>query len=182
LAASPGASSILWHADPESGALRPAPPLEVAEELSRRFPYDEVNHQYFTMVYGILDTSRRVLTYVSAGHPHMVRIGRDGVSTAFSSTGPPVALIPSMLGPSIYEQKEISLEPGDRLYIYSDGIPEASNSNAEEFETDRVARTLSSVLDRDLEGSIAELLDRVWEWGDGQGPDDDVSVLAVAIE
>jgi len=158
-----------------------ATPVEVLHELARRFPYDDATHQYFTMVYGTLDMSRRHFTYVSAGHPPVIRIRHGAPAEFLTSTGPPVALLPSILGTATYEQVELELEPGDRLYLYSDGISEAQSPSGEELGEERVAEKLQPLLDHDLDASISSLLDWVWEWGGGTGPGDDVSVLAVEI-
>ncbi len=178
----PDASSVLWKVDTDSNELRVATPAEVATELSRQFPYDAETHQYFTMVYGVLDTDRRLFTLTSAGHPPVVHLRRGADPVLYGSTGAPIALIPPILATSKYEQSEIALEPGDRLYLYSDGIPEANRADEEEYGEERTAETLNAVLDLDLDESINLLLEKVWDWGGGEAPDDDVSVLAIEID
>jgi len=175
-------SSVLWADDPDNGQPRIATPVEVAEELSRRFPYDEETHQYFTMVYGTLDTSRRRFACVSAGHTPVVHLRRGGEPVFHGSTGPPVALIPPMLAPSRYGQVEIPLDPGDRLYLMSDGLPEANGPADEEFGMERIAETLRAAQDESLDQSLTTLLEKVWSWGGERAPDDDVSILAIEIE
>jgi serine/threonine protein phosphatase PrpC len=76
----------------------------------------------------------------------------------------------------------VSLDPGDRLYLFSDGIPEARNSDGEQYGEARTADALQSCMDRGLDESIDFLLTEVWDWGGGKGPDDDVSILAIEIE
>jgi serine phosphatase RsbU (regulator of sigma subunit) len=71
---------------------------------------------------------------------------------------------------------------GDRLYLVSDGIPEAHIPGDEEYGDERVAQLLLGCLDQDLDTSITRLLDEVWKWTGGTGPNDDVSILAVEIE
>ncbi len=172
-------SSILWTADPGTGEPRLATPVEVAGELSRRFPYDEENHQYFTMVYGVLDTARRVFTFVSAGHTPVIHLSGAAEPAFHGSTGPPIALLPPMVAPARYTQVELTLEPGDRLFLLSDGIPEAADPGGEELGIKRTGEILHSARDRSLEESLEVLLEGVWGWGEGRGPGDDVSILAV---
>ena len=174
-------SSALWRLDPGSDLPRVATPVEVLDELSRRFPYDDDTRQYFTLVYGILDTDRGRFTYASAGHPPVAHLRRGSVPSFHGSTGPPIALLPPIVGPSKFEQATIAVEPGDRLYLYSDAVPEALNPEGEQFGEERLAETLKSLPDEELDRSISVLLDRVWEWGGDKGPDDDVSVVAVDI-
>ena len=181
LGSAPDSSSVLW-VDDDAGGRRPATPVEVAAELSQRFTYDVETRQYFTMVYGVLDPGNRLFTYTSAGHPPIVRIRGREEAAIYSSTGPPIALLPAILGPSTYTQTEISLQPGDRLYLFSDGISEAHEPGGEEYGSERIAETLQAGLDLDLDESIASLLHRVREWGGGAGHCDDVSILAIEIE
>jgi sigma-B regulation protein RsbU (phosphoserine phosphatase) len=62
-------TSVLWKQEEESSAPTIASPVEVATELTRRFPFDPETSQYFTLVYGILSTSSPEFKYVCAGHP-----------------------------------------------------------------------------------------------------------------
>ena len=76
----------------------------------------------------------------------------------------------------------MTLEPGDRLYLLSDGIPEAHQPDGEEFGEERISSTLQGCFDMDLDASVTRLLDDVWGWMGGTGPGDDVSVLAIEID
>ncbi len=95
--------------------LRPACALE---QLNRSLIEADLPDQPFvTMVYGVLDTSAHTWTYCSGGHPHPMLI-RDGA--------PPVALDPTapLLGvfDLPFHDQEVSLQAGDRLVLYSDGV------------------------------------------------------------
>ena len=176
------ASSVLRSRVAGSDDLRVATPLEVANELVRQFPYNDETHQYFTMVYGTLDAENHLFTYISAGHPPIVHLRRGSDPVFYDSTGSPIALVPDFLGPRVFSQSKVRLEPGDRFYLYSDGIPEAMNSDQEEFEEERIGEILQGCLERDLDESIDNLLQEVWAWGGGKGPNDDVSILAIEID
>ena len=180
----PDSSSVLRTLRDGSGSCVTsiATPAEVARELSRRFPYNKETFQYFTMVYAILDMDRRLFTYVSAGHTPIFHLRRGSDPVLHTSTGSPIALVPADLAPSEYEESVVELKPGDRLYLLSDGIPEAHVSDGEEYGEGRISSTLQGCFDMDLDASIARLLDDVWYWMGGTGPGDDVSVLAIEIE
>ncbi len=180
----PDASSVLRTLRDGSGSceISLATPAEVARELSRRFPYDKETLQYFTMVYAILDMDRRLFTYVSAGHTPIFHLRRGSDPVLHTSTGSPIALVPAEIGPSDYEEKTVQLEPGDRLYLLSDGIPEAHLPGGEEFGEERISSTLQGCFDKDLDVTVTRLLDDVWDWMGGTGPGDDVSVLAIEID
>src|SRR5436309_2247599 len=69
----PDPSSVLVRGgddhDPAGTPWLPVPPAEVADELGRRFPFDQATSQYFTIIYGLLDVTTGAFEYVSAGHP-----------------------------------------------------------------------------------------------------------------
>ena len=180
----PDSSSVLRTLRDGSGSceISIATPAEVARELSRRFPYNKETLQYFTMVYAMLDMERRLFTYVSAGHTPIFHLRRGSDPVLHSSTGPPIALVPAEVGPSDYEEATVQLEPGDRLYFLSDGIPEAHLPGGEEYGEGRISSTLQGCFDEDLDATVTLLLDDVWGWMGGAGPGDDVSVLAIEIE
>jgi len=175
------ASSILWTGEPGEGGHRVASPLEVVEELSRRFPYDAETHQYFTMVYGVLDVAAGTFTHVSAGHTPVVHLHSRGEVSFHGSTGPPVALIPAQMATVAHSEEVLELEAGDRLYLMSDGIPEVLGPGDEEFGMERVGEVLDAARGEELEGSLIRLLGAVREWESGGGLCDDVSILGVEI-
>ena len=83
--------------------------------------------------------------------------------------------------PSKYTETSVRLDPGDRLYFYSDGIPEASDPQDEEFGDERLVQELERLRDRTLEESVSSLIEQVQEWSGSFGLEDDVSILAVEI-
>jgi sigma-B regulation protein RsbU (phosphoserine phosphatase) len=175
------ASSMLWRHDEGSSGPRIASPAEVAGELAQRFPFDEESRLYFTLLYGVLDLEQRELRYVSAGHPALVHLRRGSQPTYYGSSAPPIGLLPAELAPAEYEEVTVPLEEGDRLYGYSDGIPEAHDPGGEELGQERVAAELGRRGGRSLDESVASLLEYVQQWSGSRGLEDDVSVLAVEI-
>ena len=98
----------------------PMPPSEVADELSRRFPFDLATGQYFTIIYGLFDVITGEFQYVSAGHPGLAYVPATGPPRIIDVPGFPIGLAADP-----YESRSLRLEPGDRLYLYSDGVTEA---------------------------------------------------------
>jgi sigma-B regulation protein RsbU (phosphoserine phosphatase) len=70
---------------------------------------------------------------------------------------------------------------GDRLYFYSDGLPEVRNAGRESFRLPRVLSVLDQCRDVPIQESIRRLLRAVEEWCGPVSPQDDISVLAVEI-
>jgi len=78
-----------------------------------------------------------------------------------------------------YEDMELTLSPGDRLVLYSDGILETVNGEGEPFGLDRLRVAVDRHRDKPLSTSLKELLLSVDQWRGRAEPDDDVSILAL---
>ena len=66
-----------WHVTNEPPFYRIPSPAEVARELNQRFPVYAQSNQFFTFLYGILDTSDLSFTSTRAGHPGHVHLSTD---------------------------------------------------------------------------------------------------------
>jgi len=175
-------SSVLWITDPGSAESRIASPLEVMTELSKRFPYDMQTGQYFTMVYAVIDLENQRLTYASAGHEPMIIVGSGREAEFGKSTGQPIALVPAMIMKSTYEEQSIEICPGDRIYLYSDGIPEAHDAGGDQYGNERLTAKLAELLETDLDQGLPKVLETVRQWQGGPHFDDDVSILGVEVK
>jgi sigma-B regulation protein RsbU (phosphoserine phosphatase) len=83
-----------------------------------------------------MDCSRRELLYSNAGHPAPVLLRADGTLELLSEGGPLLGVTPV----ATFQSVRLTLEPGDTLLAFSDGLPECSNECDEEFETDRIVK------------------------------------------
>ena len=152
------------------------PPVEVADQLNRRFPMDAPSTQYFTFLYGILDVETWQFRHVSAGHPGPVLLRRDGETALLDASSFAIG----WFSDPHYEEMCTQLCPGDRLYFYSDGVTEARSDQGELFATNLI-QTLAQSRAASLEESLDILLDRVAAWHGDAAPDDDVSLVAIEI-
>ena len=168
-------SSILVRQGTD-GQVVVAAPAEVATHLNQLFQADEFSGLYFTMLYGVLHLPTGRLDYVSGGHPALVRVPAAGGPPEFhGAEGFPIAFVPEIE----YEQKSLQLAPGDRIYLYSDGVPEAMDKDQEPYGDEQMAACIESGRAAPLEESVARLLTAVENWCQPAGPLDDVSILGV---
>jgi sigma-B regulation protein RsbU (phosphoserine phosphatase) len=76
--------------------------------------------QYLTACYVRYYQRRKLLSFVSAGHPAPIHVDADGKSTVFAVESDPLGVFESVT----LDKREISLHPGDRFYLYTDGLIE----------------------------------------------------------
>jgi sigma-B regulation protein RsbU (phosphoserine phosphatase) len=168
-------SSILVRQGPD-GTIVVAQPAEVATQLNHLFQADEFSGLYFTMLYGVLHLPSGRLDYASGGHPALVRIPASGGPPEFhGAEGFPIAFVPEVE----YSQQSLQLEPGDRIYLYSDGVPEAMDKDQEAYGEEKMAACLDGGRGGPLETSVGTLLSAVETWCQPKGPLDDVTILGV---
>ena len=169
-------SLLVKPADNEVGTQIVAP-AEVAYELNNRFPMEDQGNLYFTMVYGVLDKQTQEFRFVSAGHPNVVHVpaGKKPklVETADMAIG--------WIEDTEFEEHSLQLEPGDRIYLYSDGVPEAMDHDLEEFGDDRMLESLTQTSKAPVKTSVETLFDAVHQWCVQKGAKDDVSILGIEI-
>ena len=167
-------SSILVRPG-EDGEPEIMPPAEVAAELNRRFPMEDQGNLYFTMCYGTLDLRDGTMRYVSAGHVPPVLV-RDGESPRLL---PAEGFAIGWMDDIDYDIEEITLQPGDRVLIFSDGVNEAMNEDLEEFGDDRMLQSIAGVADAPIDGAVADIRQTIEHWCRVNGPKDDVSILGI---
>jgi sigma-B regulation protein RsbU (phosphoserine phosphatase) len=149
-------------------------PARVADLLNRLFPFDTLTEQFATLMYGILDSSSGTFRYVSAGHPGPLHIPAAGEPTIVVSPGFPIGV-----EAETYCERSIQLGAGDRLYLYSDGLPDAMKASGDRFGDAGLLQSFGRSRDEPLAAGIATLLEDIEQWREGGIPQDDISILGV---
>ena len=132
-------------------------------------------NQFVTAFYGVLDASNQTLSYSNAGHNPPLLIDSKGESRFIERGGLPLG----MFKDTRYHEYYLSLEPGDLLVLYTDGVTEALNPAGEEFGRDRLAEAVKSALSLTAKELIARLEGEVLRWTDGLGASDDVTFFVI---
>ena len=170
-------SCLVTDAGSAPGRCSIVSPAEVARRLNAIYPMDPTEGQYFTLVYGILDTLTGHFKFVCAGHPGPMRVRRDGSAEIFDAPAIPIG----MMEDTEYTNAVLDLEPGDRLYLYSDGLTEETNAADEPFGRERLDATLKNGLSVTLERSVEALVRDVTTWRGHDECSDDITILGVEL-
>lgn len=169
-------SSFLRDRLLDQDGLRIVPPAEVARRLNDWFLANPAGEQYFTLLYGVLELRTQRLRFISAGHSGLIHCA-GSKPTLLRIPGFPIGCMEE----AEYEESHLQLRPGDRLFLYSDGVSDAANSAGELFGDERVLQSVESIASETIQQGTRHLLQTVLQWADGE-PQDDLSVLAVSIE
>lgn len=129
-------------------------PKEVFTRVNDRLCKGNEAGLFVTAWMGILDITTGKMTYVNAGHnPPMIR--HSGGEFTFLKSRPGLVLA-GMEGMQ-YRQAELTLAPGDRMFLYTDGVTEATNSKDELYGAERLAAYLNTHKEDSLTDTLTGL-------------------------
>jgi sigma-B regulation protein RsbU (phosphoserine phosphatase) len=156
----------------------PTAVLERIAAASRLFP----DGKYVTATSVRFDRTSTFLEYACAGHPPALFLRRDGSMAMLETTAP---LIHPALPEWRCEQRAVRMEPGDRLLLYTDGLPETRNGEGDEFGFERLvalARQLSAPdqsVETDRPPLLTTLRQQLADFAGGRPLEDDLTLALV---
>ena len=124
----------------------PDAPEVALRAANERLLTDAESDQFVTVFYGVLDPTSGVLTYANAGHNpgYILRANGTEPVTALPKTGVPLGILEDM----DWQRASVTLNCGDTLVLYTDGVNEAQDLVNAEFGDDRLCDTVRAHLDQ----------------------------------
>ena len=136
----------------QNHAMMGKSPKEVLECVNNQICSNNREQMFVTVWLGVLDITTGVITAANAGHEYPVwKKDANGVFELLKDKHGFV--VGGMAGVS-YREYEIAMQPGTKLFLYTDGVPEANNANNELFGNARMLAALNEAAD----GSVTEVL------------------------
>ena len=132
-------------------------------------------NQFVTAFYGILDATNRTLAYSNAGHNPPVLLDVNGDAHFEERGGVPLG----MFRDSRYYEYYATIDPGQMLVLYTDGVTEATNPAGEEYGRDRLVDAARRARDLPAREMIDFIHRDLMQWTDGLGATDDVTFFIV---
>ena len=131
-------------------------PSEILEKANKEICENNQAEMFVTVWLGILEISSGKMIASNAGHEYPV-IGHP--VTGFELIKDKHGFVIGGMEGMKYTDYELQFMPGDKLFVYTDGVPEATNANNELFGTDRMLEALNS----NKEASPEEMLENVYK-------------------
>lgn len=152
----------------------------VAEFLSfanRHLCEKRIEDSFVTAIIAVWDPNARTLTYSRAGHPPpLIRRARDNSVTPIEDgAGIPLGIFTD----APYSSAQITLQAGDLLLFYTDGIIETANPSRDLFGEDRLAQLLQST--NSAPQALTQIESALDAFAQGVPPSDDRTLLAVRV-
>lgn len=151
-------------------------PGGVLTEVNNILHEDNRNVMFVTVVYVVYDPETGTMTYANGGHCAPFIVHADGSATELPGTS---GLVLGVAADLEYAQRRASLEPGETLVMYSDGVSEARSPQGEEFGTERLERLFEERPPSSAEEANATILEAVTAFAGGRAQSDDITCLAL---
>ena len=151
-------------------------PGGVLSEVNDLLNQDNETAMFVTLLYAVYNPENGVMTYANGGHNPPVIVHADGSSTLLPMTGG-IAL---GVAPGFeYEQSTATLNPGETIVLYTDGVTEAMNGDGEEFGIDRLRGLFVGVPPRHPKEANKAILEAVSTFAGDTPQSDDITCLTL---
>jgi sigma-B regulation protein RsbU (phosphoserine phosphatase) len=160
------AFSIFTRTDPT--------PAELLRELNMTLAPKTAPTKFVTMVVGVLDPRTGIVDFANAGHVPPLHVSRSGVAQ-MKTTDMVVGLFPA----APYRNQQLTLDPGDSLVLFTDGVTEAENESEDQLGLDPIATLVSAFHGHRPDDVLSRIESYVLEFAGTAPANDDVTMFAM---
>ena len=166
-------SKILIRNSTEPGLA----PSKILEDVNKQLCENNTAGLFVTVWLGILTVSTGELIFANAGHEYPALKRAQGEYELLRAENcPPLSVMDDMT----FTDDTIKLRPGDDLFLYTDGFPEAKNPHGSRLGTDRMLSLLNTYSDFSPSEMLKTLGDKINEFDDTADLFDDVTMMRIS--
>jgi len=152
-------------------------PDALCEKLNALVSRNIAADRFITFFYAHLDGSSRRLSYANAGHNAPFVLHRDGSHRRLDTGGTVLGIFKKQS----FEAETVTLAPGDRVMLFTDGVTEAHDGDGEEFGDARLLEVLRNSRDADSRGSQENIFGAVGQFCRGNW-EDDATLIVLSVD
>ena len=142
----------------------------VLETVNRLICENNREEMFVTVWFAVVDLETGILTAANAGHEFPVLKKKDGNFELYKD---PHGLVIGGMDGMKYKEYEIKMEPGDKIFVYTDGVAEATNLDKELFGMERTVQALNKAMDQQPEEILKSVNEAIDEFvGEAEQFDD----------
>ena len=148
----------------------------IVSEINTTLCFNNDSNMFVTFFLGILDTATGELRYCNAGHNPPVLVKNNGHTAFFDITkGIPLGLYEDF----VFTEQSTTLESGETLFLYTDGLTEAENCKNELFSDQKLIETIKSATVQSPANLVRYVLESVKSHVNGNEQSDDLTMLGI---
>ena len=161
----------------KGAAISARQPGEVLAMVNSMLAEDNDPQMFVTVLYAVYDPATGSLTYSSGGHDTPLVVHRDGSSELLPLTG---GIVLGIMPELDFNEKCVTLAPGDTVICYTDGVTEAMNGDGEQFGIERLRQTFLETPPSDARDAVSKIFDAVSDFAGGTIQSDDITCLTLS--
>ena len=156
-------------------------PAQVLRLLNQQL-YDDIQEDMFvTIIYAILDPTNHVITLARAGH-EIPLLWKNGHVEPLKSPGMAIGIDSGELFDANIQEIAISLEAGDLLLLYTDGVTEAQNTQQQEFGRENLKNALCTSAESGAQKTVENIILHINRFKGDAAAYDDITLIAIQRE
>src|SRR5262245_51588993 len=152
-----------------------AAPADIVTTVNRELCQDNASKMFVSLFFAMLDPLSGDVRFTNAGHNPPYRSNDRELTPITGSKGRPLGAHSS----STYQTGHIVLAPGDSIYLYTDGVTEATNRRGELFTEQRLEAVLRETAGEGPHDTISAVARAVRAFTDGAPQSDDITALVL---
>ena len=150
-------------------------PADAVAEVNHELCHDDGAPPLTALFFARIDSRTNQLVYCNAGLPAPLLLRHNKTLERLDKGGPMLGAVKT----AAFQTGSVTLNPGDMLVAYSDGVTECRNTQDHEFEMDRLTSAATSVFGASASKALFSLLGTVLDFADSCSPGDDLTLLVV---
>jgi sigma-B regulation protein RsbU (phosphoserine phosphatase) len=155
-------------------------PMNVLKRVNAAAFPDLKGESFVTLLYGELNLASRELVFVSAGHDPILWAKKDGKVEGIRAKGMPIGVAEPEDFDFIVAESKVQLNPGDTVFLYTDGVTEAMNAKNVQFGREALDKAVAG--GKSAQGTLESVLQAVKRHVAGIEASDDLTALALHAE
>ena len=159
-------------------AMMKLSPKEIADNVNRMLCENNKQHMFVTAWIGILELSTGRITAVNAGHEYPAILRPDGKFELFEDDH---CFVLGGMKRAVYSQYEFTLPKGGTLFLYTDGVTEATNGEDVMFGEERVVEALNKYPDASLKELLEGIRSEIGSFAGTAPQYDDITMLGIKL-
>lgn len=164
--------AVALMSGPGGGAPSPS---EVVARVNRELCQDNSQMMFVTLFLGMLETDSGALRFCNGGHSAPYRVNGQALELISGAEGTMLGVQPK----ASYRTGTMTLAPGECVYLFTDGVVEASNAQGDVFAEERLEAVLRSAAGRSSEQIVQSVADAVRGFVGTAIQSDDITMLAI---
>lgn len=158
-------------------AMRGIPPDVCLAEVNKLLSLDNESSMFVTVFAGVLNTFTGEVIYCNGGHnlPYIIKNSGEVLSIE-NTNGVALAFMDEE---NLYSSKSYNLSPGDKIFLYTDGVTEATDSDDFFFTDERLEKFLNDHKQDSITDLVNKTVEEVYSYSTGTTQSDDITALCV---